>query len=57
MTPQQALEMIDGILAQLKLERAATLQVIEAVKTIAVAIAQPTDTTPGPPGPPPNTTD
>jgi len=57
MTPQQALEMIDGILAQLKLERAPTLQLIEAVKTIYVAIARLPKPAPEPPEAPPNTTD
>jgi len=47
MTPEQALAMIDGILAQLKLDRGPTLQLIEAVKTLAVAIA-PTQSKPAP---------
>ena len=58
MTPQQALEMIDGILAQLKLERAPTLQLIEAVKTSARTLAPlPVTPPPDPPEAPPNTTD
>ena len=50
MEPQQALKMIDGILAQLKLEREPTMQLIEAVRVLAVAIAPRVPATP--PDPP-----
>ncbi len=51
MTPEQALQLLDNVVSQVRLGRAETLKLLEAVKVLAAAIESTApDTPPAGPG-------